>query len=312
ARWRAEGELEFLGRADEQLKIRGFRIEPGEIEAVLARHPSVAQAAVVAREDPGGNERLVGYVVPQSGRSADPALLRSHVAQSLPEYMVPGAIVVLEALPLTPNGKLNRKALPAPEFRASGGGARRAPRTAQEEILCALFADVLGVSSVGIDDNFFELGGHSLLATRLVSRVRVAFDLELPIRALFEAPSVAELATRLHEGKGARPPLVRQPRPERLPLSYAQQRLWFIDEFEGTSTEYNMPEALHLQGELDQQALERTINTIVERHESLRTHFSQVDGEPFQTIVPSLPIAVPVEDLSALEEASQQQAVAAA
>ena len=261
ARWRAEGVLDFLGRADQQVKIRGFRIEPGEIEAVLARHLSVAQAAVIAREDRRGDKRLVGYVVAQSGQRVDPALLRSHVAQSLPDYMVPAAIVVLEALPLSPNGKLDRKALPAPEFWASA--AWRAPRTAQEEILCALFAETLGVPRVGIDDNFFELGGHSLLATRLVSRVRATLELELPIRALFEAPSVAELATRLREGQGARARLVRQPRPERLPLSYAQQRLWFIDQLEGTSTEYNMPGALRLRGELDLEALERTINTIV-------------------------------------------------
>ena len=220
--------------------------------------------------------------------------------------------MVLDALPLTPNGKLDRKALPTPEFWASASAAWRAPRTAQEEILCALFAETLGRPRVGIDDNFFELGGHSLLATRLVSRVRATLELELPIRVLFEAPSVAELATRLREGQGARARLVRQPRPERLPLSYAQQRLWFIDQFEGTSTEYNMPEALRLQGELDQEALERTINTIVERHESLRTHFVEVDGEPVQTIVPSLRIAVPVENLSALDEASRQQAVAEA
>ena len=255
ARWRAEGVLDFLGRADQQLKLRGFRIEPGEIEAVLARHPSVAQAAVIAREDPRGDKRLVGYVVARSGQRVDPALLRSHVAESLPEYMVPEAIVVLEALPLSPNGKLDRKALPAPEFGVRSSAAWRAPRTAHEEILCALFAETLGVPRVGIDDNFFELGGQSLLATRLVSRVRATLELELPIRALFEAPSVAELATRLREGQEVRARLVRQPRPERLPLSYAQQRLWFIDQLEGTSTEYNMPEALRLQGELDQEAL---------------------------------------------------------
>ena len=173
ARWRAEGVLEFLGRADQQVKIRGFRIEPGEIEAVLARHPAVAQAAVIAREDPGGDKRLVGYVVAQSGQRAEPALLRSHVAQSLPEYMVPGAIVVLEALPLSANGKLDRKGLPAPDF-AMAKGRWRAPSTPQEEILCALFSEVLGISGVGIEGNFFELGGDSISSIQLVAKARQA------------------------------------------------------------------------------------------------------------------------------------------
>jgi hypothetical protein len=205
ARWRADGVLEFLGRADQQLKLRGFRIEPGEIEELLARHPSVAQAAVIARADRRGDQRMVGYVVAQSDQRADPVLLRSHLAQSLPEYMLPGAIVVLEALPLTPNGKLDRKALPAPEFGAIGRAAWRAPRTAHEEILCALFAETLAVPQVGIEDNFFELGGHSLLATRLVSRIRAALGLELAIRTLFEAPTIAELAGRLNNAQAAKP-----------------------------------------------------------------------------------------------------------
>ena len=192
ARWRAEGELEFLGRADQQVKIRGFRIEPGEIEAVLARHPSVAQAAVIAREDPGGDKRLVGYVVAQSGQRAEPALLRSHVAQSLPEYMVPGAIVVLEALPLSSNGKLDRKGLPAPDF-AMAKGRWRAPSTPQEEILCALFAEVLGISGVGIEGNFFELGGDSISSIQLVAKARQAGLIITP-RDVFEHQSVEALA----------------------------------------------------------------------------------------------------------------------
>ena len=194
--WRdgaAEGLLDFLGRADQQVKIRGFRIEPGEIEAVLISHPGVAQAAVIAREDRPGDKRLVGYVVPASGQSTDPATLRAHLGQRLPDYMVPAAIVLLDALPLTPNGKLDRRALPAPEFGATKSGWR-APAPPQEEILCALFAETLGLPRVGIEDNFFELGGDSISSIELVSRARQAGLLITP-RDIFHHQSVEALAT---------------------------------------------------------------------------------------------------------------------
>ena len=286
ARWRADGVLEFLGRADQQVKIRGFRIEPGEIEAVLARHPSVAQAVVIARDDPGGNQRLVAYVVAQSGQRVEPAFLRTHLVQSLPEYMVPGAIVLLDGLPLTPNGKLDRKALPAPELRASASAPWRAPRSAQEEILCALFAQTLAVPEVGIEDNFFELGGHSLLATRLVSRIRAALGVELAIRSLFEAPTVAELGGRLNKAQAAKPPLRAMARPAEIPLSFAQRRLWFLDRLEGPSPTYNIPVALRLSGApLDRAALEAALGDLVERHQSLRTIFPETLGVPRQLIL---------------------------
>ena len=286
ARWRAEGVLDFLGRTDQQVKLRGFRIEPGEIEAVLSAEPGVAQAAVIAREDGPGGEQLVAYVVAAPGEAPEVATLRRELGQRLPDYMVPSAFVFLEALPLTPNGKFDRRALPAPERRSEKG--YRAPRTAAEEVLCGLFAEVLKLEQVGIEDNFFTFGGHSLLATRLVSRVRTALGVELAIRTLFEAPTVAELARCVLAGEEAlRPPLVVQPRPKQLPLSYAQERLWFLYRLEGPSATYNIPIALRLEGDLDAVALEAALADVVGRHESLRTIFSEIEGVPFQQILPA-------------------------
>ena len=285
ARWNGDGQLFFVGRADNQVKVRGFRIELGEVEAVLAGHAGVGQAVALARQDQPGERRLVAYVVPAAGMSApDPRALQQHVAEVLPDYMVPAAVVVLDALPLTVNGKVDRVALPAPDLTALT--VFREPRTPQEEILCGIFADVLRVDRAGVDDGFFDLGGDSILAMRLVSRIRAALDVELPVRAVFEAPTVAGIAAALDEAAGVvRPALVRRERTGLVPASFAQQRLWFLSRLEGRSATYNVPLAIRLSGALDQDALWQALDDVIGRHESLRTVFTEVDGVPVQQVL---------------------------
>ncbi|HEX2091321.1 MAG TPA: amino acid adenylation domain-containing protein, partial [Longimicrobiaceae bacterium] len=300
-RWLVSGELEYLGRVDFQVKIRGFRVELGEIEAALREHASVREAVVVAREDAPGERRLVGYVVPDGEGEVSPLGLRAYLKARVPEYMVPSALVVLDAMPLLPNGKVDRRALPAPEV--SSGEAYVTPRSPVEEVLAGIWAEVLGAERVGVMDDFFTLGGHSLLATRVASRIREAFSVELPLRALFEAPTVGSLAERVDAaGRKATglqaPPLVSVPRDgSALPLSFAQQRLWFIDQLQPGSSAYNMPFPLRLRGRLDVRALAGAVSAVVCRHEALRTVFATADREPVQVIRPAGPHPLPVVDL---------------
>ncbi|ORB12614.1 non-ribosomal peptide synthetase, partial [Mycobacterium noviomagense] len=280
-RWRADGQLDYLGRADEQVKVRGYRIELGEIQAALAALDGVRQAAVIAREDRPGDKRLVGYVT----GSADPAAIRAQLSERLPAYMVPAAVVVVDALPLTVNGKLDKRALPAPEY--SDADHYRAPSNPVEELLAGIFAQVLGVERVGVDDSFFDLGGDSLSAMRLVAAINTGLDTNLAVRTVFEAPTVARLAPRIGAGAGRLAPLTPVERPAVVPLSFAQQRLWFIDQLQGPSPIHTMAVALQLRGRLDAAALGQALADVVARHESLRTLFAAVDGIPQQVIIPA-------------------------
>ncbi|RYZ35944.1 MAG: amino acid adenylation domain-containing protein, partial [Myxococcaceae bacterium] len=309
ARWREDGTLDFMGRLDFQVKLRGYRIELGEIEATLRSHPGIRDAVALVREDVPGDARLVGYVAPE----VDTAPLREHLRKHLPEYMVPAAFMALPALPLTPNGKVDRKALPVPEASQLGASTYVAPETPTEVALAALWSEVLRIPTVGRHDNFFELGGHSLLATQLVSRVRAHFKVELPLRAFFERPTVAALAALIDsfqgpDGTGASlPPLVRAERPEVLPLSFAQQRLWFIEQLGTSGTAYSIPVSLKLEGTLDTTALQHAFDELVRRHEVLRTTFRPHEGTPSQVIHPPFPMPVRFVDLTSIEAPGARQ-----
>jgi nonribosomal peptide synthetase DhbF len=282
-RWSPDGSLDYISRADHQIKMRGFRIELGEIEAVLAKHVGIEQVTVIVREDQPGDKRLVAYIVPALNASPDSAELRQYVGSRLPDYMVPSVFVVMSELPLTPNGKINRNELPAPDLSAIVTG--RGPRTPQEEILSDLFAEILGLSHLGIDDSFFDLGGHSLLASSLVIRIRDTLGVELGIGKIFEAPTVAGLAEQLSDGKSTRLPVKKAAKPSKIPLSFAQRRLWFLYHLEGPSPTYNIPVVVQMSGELDQSALQGALNDVVERHETLRTIFPETMGISHQCIL---------------------------
>ncbi|MFI0982564.1 amino acid adenylation domain-containing protein [Streptomyces sp. NPDC021093] len=309
ARWNADGLIEFAGRVDNQVKIRGFRIEPGEVEATLAAFPGLRQAAVAVREDRPGDKRLVGYVVPDEGVAVDLGAVRAHLSERLPAYMVPSAVVVIDELPLTPNHKVDHRALPAPPTERQDG---RGPRDERERLLCGLVADVLDAPGTGIDDDFFALGGHSLHATRLISRIRAAFDIDLGVAAVFAHPTVAALAEAVGRAPAARPALRALPRPDRVPLSAAQYRLWFLGQLEGRSATYSLPIAIRLRGPLDTGALEAALGDVLARHEGLRTVFPEVDGEPCQVVLsperahPALPVEQ-VADLAATLRAAGRE-----
>jgi amino acid adenylation domain-containing protein len=313
-RYLPDGRIEFLGRLDWQVKMRGYRIELGEVEAVLQEHEGVRECVVVAREDAPGAQRLVAYAVSAATDSAPSSVeLRAYLKERLPEYMVPALVVMLDALPLMTNGKIDRRLLPPPEMRTETEESYAMPRTPVEELLAGLWGDVLGLGRVSVHDDFFELGGNSLLATQLVSRVREALRVEMPLRELFEHPTVRSLAGMLEQSEvngleeAERPPLVPISRDGLLPLSFAQQRLWFLYQIEPETSAYNIPAVVHLSGALDVAVLEQTLYEIVRRHESLRTTFTIVNGVPQQVVSPVQQMRLPVTDLSWFDQDEREE-----
>ena len=314
-RYLADGNIEFLGRIDQQVKVRGFRIELGEVEAVLDQHTAVRECIVKAREDNPGDKRLVAYVAAAEGETITANELRGFMKERLPDYMVPAAFVLLEALPLTRNGKIDHGQLPPPDWTGSElAESYTVPRTPVEEILTGIWSKVLGVERISIHDKFFELGGHSLLATQVISRLRKVLRIEMPLRSLFEHPTIAALAEKIEtvqktEQKADLPEILPVTAKDDLPLSFAQQRLWFLEQFEPGNYAYNMPGAIRLTGRLDIAALERSFNEIVRRHEALRTTFKLKGGEPVQVVSPALTLTLDVQDLST-EAEGEREAIA--
>ncbi|MEG3972562.1 amino acid adenylation domain-containing protein, partial [Microcoleus sp. T2B6] len=312
ARYLPDGNIEFLGRIDNQVKIRGFRIELGEIEAAIAQHPAIRETVVIVRENATNDKQLVAYIVLCQDLVPRISDLPYFLKQQLPDYMIPSAFVVLEALPLTPNGKVDRRALPAPDLRKEQEKFFVAPRTPIEEMLASIWGNILSIeSAVGVQDNFFELGGHSLLATQVISRMRDTFGIELPLRSLFEAPTIAELASRvensLKNGQSQEAlPLIPIKRSEPIPLSFAQARLWFLDQLQPESAFYNIPLALRLFGQLNIVTLERAIQEIIQRHEVLHTNFTTLEGQPVQVIASSIDCQLQVVNLLHIRETERE------
>jgi len=303
-RWLADGRLDFVGRADDQVKVRGFRIEPGEVDAVLAGHPSVRSAVTVVN-GAGAQARLVSYVVPadQAEGVAGHDELRAFAALRLPEFMIPAAFVELAAAPLTPNGKLDRAALPDPGLRPDLVRRYTPPSTRTEELVAGVWAELLGLDRVGAEDDFFALGGHSLLATRVMSRIHAEFGAEVPLAALFDRPTVRGLAAIVDGASAVRAPMAPARRDRPLPLSFGQQRLWFLDQLEPGSTEYNVPVPIWLGGALDVPALSAALDAVVARHEVLRTRLVLApDGVGHQVVDPAAPVPLPVADVSDLPD----------
>ena len=313
-KWRNDGQLYFVGRLDYQVKLRGYRIELGEIEKAIESHPQVKQAVVVVREDQPGVPRLVGYVVRVAeGPTFNIAALREYLKKRLPDYMVPAAWVEMKEFPLTPTGKIDRKALPAPELQLVQAEHVR-PRNATEEILAGLWESVLKQDQVSVEADFLDLGGHSLVAMQLIARIRKAFSVEMPLRVLFEKPTVTGLAgwierEKLSTKQESIPAIRRDEKRQPAPLSFAQQRLWFIDRFMPNSPTYNISDALQLQGSLNLKALEWVMTEVVRRHQVLRTHMEVVEGQPRQVIAPAAPVPILIHDLSLLNPQDQETEV---
>jgi amino acid adenylation domain-containing protein len=318
ARYLPNRDIEYLGRIDHQVKIRCFRMEVGEIEALLAKHPEIQESVIALKEDDLGEKRLVAYVVPPPNDLTTNELvskLRKLLQQELPDYMIPSAFMLLETLPLTPNSKIERQALPAPDWSQRNLEQNYIPpRTPVEEIIANIWTQVLGVKQVRVNDNFFELGGYSLLATRLISRIRQVFHIELLLRKIFEFPKLEGLAGAVEVIKQTHnsllpPPILPVSREHHLPLSFAQQRLWFLQQLQPNNAAYNITSAVRVLGSLNITALETSLNAIIKRHEALRTAFITVEGLPMQVITGNLELSLPIIDWQALSKPEQETQV---